>query len=225
MGSGNLVFPDPISTFKETGRLLSSAYIWKCIGWTLLRTLIGFVISFVAAIIIGTIAGNYSKFATFLKPLMVVLKSIPTAALVFLFLVMSGSKWAPVYIVIILSFPILYESVVGGISNISEDIINALKLESHSTLYGIVRVKVPLATPYILVGLSSSFALSIKTEIMAEIITGSTDKGLGCAIQAYRNSDPSNLTPIFAISLIAIVIVLLIDLLEFVVKKKVHITQ
>lgn len=217
---GNLFFPSPIETFKSLGLLLSKPFIYASIGWTLLRTFIGFIISFLLAMILGILAGNIHWLEVFLKPLITVLKSIPTAALVFLFLVMSGSKYAPIYIVFLLSFPILYESVVGGMNSITKEINDAIRIDSKKSLYPIFKVKIPLSLPYVIVGLASSFALSLKTEVMAEIITGSTDEGLGCAISLYRNSDPTNLSPIFAIALIIIVFVLIVDLIGLFIKKR-----
>lgn len=219
-GLGNLVFPNPFETIATTGKLLSNAYIYKCIGWTILRTLIGFSISFLAALILGTIAGSFPKVRLFLKPLIIVLKSAPTAAFVFLFLILSGSRFAPIYIVIILAFPILYESFVGGMTSIDEDILDAMKVDSGRFFHDLIKVKLPLSMRYIVVGLASSFALSFKTAVMAEIIAGDTSYGLGSAITSYRNSEPNNLTPIFAITLIAIIIILLVDLVSYFVKSK-----
>ena len=219
-GYGNLVFPDPFETIKETGTLLSDAYIYKCLGWTILRTLIGFGIALLLALILGSLAGSFNKFKTFLKPLVIVIKSAPTAAFVFLFLILSGSRYAPIYIVIILAFPILYESVVGGLTSISEEIEDSLKIDSNSFFKSFFIVRFPLSMRYIVVGLASSFALSFKTAVMAEIIAGDTNYGLGSAITAYRNSEPSNLTPIFAITLIAILVILLVDLISHLVKRK-----
>lgn len=220
IGKNNLYFPNPIETIKEVFRLLQKKFIYQSIGWTLLRTLIGFSISFVSAMVFGLLAGNVKPIRTFLKPLITVLKSIPTAALVFLFLIMSGSRYAPIYIVFLLSFPILYESFVGGVDSITKDITDALRIDSQRKLDGLFKIKIPLAFPYVVVGLASSFALSLKTEVMAEIITGGTDAGLGCAIQVYRNDDPTNLTPIFAISFIIIVFVLIVDLIGLIVRRK-----
>ena len=219
-GYGNLVFPNPIDTFMMTGQLLSKSYIYKCIGWTILRTLIGFSISFVSAFILGTLAGSFKKIQLFLKPLMIVLKSAPTAAFVFLFLILSGSTYAPVYIVVILAFPILHESVVGGLNSISEEINDALKVDSGKFLRSLFAVKIPLSMRFIVVGLASSFALSFKTAIMAEIIAGNTNYGLGSAITSYRNSEPANLVPIFAITLIAILLILVVDLISALIKMK-----
>lgn len=225
IGGGNLLFPSPINVFEKLGSLLASPYIYQSIGWTLLRTFIGFLSAFLAAFILGTLAGQYHKLYLFLKPLMLVLKSIPTAALVFLFLVLSGARFAPVYIVFLLSFPILYEAIAGGINSIPQEVKDSMKLDATGFTRGILKVKLPLALPYVIVGLTSSFALSLKTEIMAEIITGDTNYGLGCAISAYRNMDPTDLTPIFAIALIALVFVLIIDLIGMMINRHIDIEK
>ena len=211
-GYGNIVFPTPIETFAKTGEILSRSYIYKCIGWTLLRTLIGFGISFATAVILGIIAGRFPKFYVFLKPFIIVLKSAPTAAFIFLFLIIVGSRYASIFIVFLISFPILFESVVGGINSVSKEINDALKVDSGNKIKGFLKIKLPLAIPYIVVGLLSSLALSFKTSIMAEIIAGDTNYGLGSSITAYRSMDPTDLTPIFAVTLIAITLVLIIDI-------------
>ena len=218
-GQGNLVFPSPISTFSKLGELLSGSYIYKCIGWTLLRTLEGFAIAFGGALLLGSLAGVLKPLQIFLKPLIIVFKSAPTAAFVFLFLVLSGSSKAPIYIVVILAFPILYDAVVGGINSIPSEINDAIKVDRGGFFYPLFAIRIPLAAPYVLVGVASSFALSFKTSIMAEIITGSTNYGLGNLITVYRNGDPSDLTPIFAIAFVAIVLILLIDLLAYFLKR------
>lgn len=224
-GQGNLIFPSPAATISKLGELLSGPYIYKCIGWTMLRTLEGFGIAFGAALLIGSLAGTIKPLQAFLKPLIIVFKSAPTAAFVFLFLVLSGSSKAPIYIVIILAFPILYDAVVGGINNIPPEINDAVRVDRGGFFYPLVKIHIPLAAPYVLVGLASSFALSFKTSIMAEIITGSTNYGLGNLITSYRNGDPSDLTPIFAITFLAILIILIIDLLSYFTKKAFKIAE
>ena len=187
---------------------------------TLLRTLAGFAFAFLIALVLGILAGSFPKFKVFLTPLVTVLKSAPTAAFVFILLVISKSSIAPIYIVILLSFPILYESIIGGINSISEEINDSLKVDSGNFFYSLFRVKLPLSLPYVVVGLASSFALSLKTEIMAEIITANTSYGLGSAITASRIKDPSDLSPIFAIAFIAISIILIVDIVGIVIKNK-----
>ena len=214
-----MIFPDPLSTFQTTFSLLGKSYVYKCIGWTMLRMAIGFGASFVLALLFGTLAGNFPSFKVVMNPIMVALKSIPTAALVFLFLVITKAKYAPIFIVILISFPILYEAIAAGIHNIPDDVLEAARVDGSSHFTDIMRIRLPLAMPYILVGIASSFALAFKIEIMAEVITGSTSYGLGSAILAAQKNDPSNMLTIFAYSLIAIVFILILTILEDFVAK------
>lgn len=214
-----MIFPDPISTFKETFRILKTNYVYKCLSESLIRLIIGFGISFILALVFGIIAGNSKSLKRVFTPTISVLKSIPTASLVFLFLVLVGAKNAPILMVILISFPILYESISGGIENMDKDVINAMKLDSGSFIYNIIKIQIPLIIPYVVIGIASSFALSFKIEIMAEILTGSTRNGLGSAILASQKNDPTNMVPIFAYSLIAIIFSSLITIIFRLVRK------
>lgn len=219
VGETTMIFPDPLKTFIEAGNILSKSYVYKCLYWTMLRMVIGFSVSFALAMVFGVLAGHFKHLKTLFNPIIIAIKSIPTAALVFLFLVISGARYAPIYVVILISFPILYESISAGISNVPEEIIDASKVDGSSSISTALKVRLPISIPYILVGIASSFALSFKIEIMAEIITGDTRNGLGSAISAAQKNDPSNMVPIFAYSLIAIVFILIVTIIEDVVSK------
>lgn len=220
IGDNTFIFPGPKITFVETIKLLNSSYIYKCLFQTMLRMIIGFIISFVLAFIFGIIAGNNEKIELIFSPTISILRSLPTATIVYLFLVIAGARLTPLFIVVLVSFPIIYESVVAGIKNTPKEYIEAATVDSSSKLDIVLRIKVPLALPYIVVGIASSFALSLKIEIMAEVITGYTRLGLGSAILAAQRSDPTNMVPVFAYSLVAIVVILIFDIVSNIIKNK-----
>lgn len=215
------IFPGPFKTIKEAINLLGDSYIYKCLYETLLRMIGGYFISFTLAFIIGTIAGNSERIEQLLKPTITIFRSVPTATLVYLFLVVAGARLTPLFIVILVSFPILYESVLGGIKSTPEDLLEASMIDNSSELNTNIKVRIPLAIPYIVVGISSSFGLSLKIEIMAEVITGYTRLGLGSAILAAQRSDPTNMVPVFAYSLIAIIAMLALDSISSLIQQKV----
>ena len=214
------VFPDPIRTIKEAFSYLGDVYLYRCLGYSLLRMAIGFGIALILALVFGIIAGNSPYLQKLFHPTMTILKAIPTACMVLLFLVLMGAKSAPILIVVLISFPILYEAIVGGFNNINKDIKEALEIESNNPVRKTFMVKLPLAIPYVLVGISSSFALSFKIEIMAEIISGDTSYGLGVAISYAQSHNPSNMVPVFAYAFIAIILMLIVTLLANIIKKK-----
>lgn len=213
LDNSSFIFPNFFVVIKETVEILKGSYIYKCLYYTLSRMFIGFACSIVLSIAFGTLAGLNSKFKSFLTPFITLLKTVPTASLVFLFLVVSGAKYAPIYIVILICFPIIYESTVSGYENIDPQINDTLNLEKGNELVKVLKVRFPMCLPYIKIGIASSFGLSFKIEIMSEILTGSTTNGLGSAISYIQKSEPTNMTGIFAYSLIAIMISLIFDLI------------
>ena len=206
------IFPSPIATFKEFGALLTDPYSFQCLGYSFLRMIIGFSISFLAALVVGIFAGNHQEVYDFLKPLMVVIKSIPTVVLVFLFVVLITPRNAPIFVVIVICFPILYEAVAGGFRKVEKDLVDASQVDGANYFDRVLFIKLPLSIPYIVIGIASSFSLSFKLEIMAEVITGYTRNGLGSVIHYTQQQDPTNLAGVFAYSLFAIIFMLLISL-------------
>ena len=216
----NFVLPSFIDTVKYSIYLLGNNYIYKCLYLTLTRMFLGFVIAFGLAFIIGIIAGTSKAIEETLKPFFVLFKSVPTATLIYLFLVLVGSRLTPMLIVVLVSFPILYESVLSGVKNTGQELIEASRIDGSSNIKTIFMIRVPLGMSYIKAGIASSFGLSLKIEIMAEVITGYTRLGLGSAILASQRSDPTNMIPVFAYSLIAVVCMLILDYLTNLIFKK-----
>lgn len=220
IGEDTFILPSPFTTFSEAIKMSLDSYLYKCIGQTMTRMVMGFLIAFVLAFILGIISGNSVAIKELLKPSMTIFKSLPTATIVYLFLVLVGARSTPMYIVILVSFPILYESVLAGIENTPKDILDAAKLDTSSIINTNIYIRIPLAISYIIVGVASSFALSLKIEIMAEVITGYTRQGLGSAILAAQRSDPTNMVPVFAYSMYAILIMLIFDTISDIIKSK-----
>lgn len=208
-----MILPSPFTTFIYTIELLSKSFVYECLIASLIKMLIGFIISFVFALIFGLIAGNNKMCKYIFTPTIMVFKAVPTAALVFLFMVLVGAKNAPILMVILVSFPILYESIVGGIENIDKNISDASLLDNISILRKIFSLDIPLMMPYLIVGIASSFSLSFKIEIMSEIIIGDTNVGIGSAIKMAINDNPSDMRPIFAYSLVALILIFIVSMI------------
>ena len=215
-GANRTIFPDPSETISTMFEFLKDPYTYSCIAGSFERMLIGFSIASALGILLGVIVGNLTKLKYVFNPTMIALKAIPTAALVFLFLMLAGLKAAPIYIVMVIVFPIVYEATVAGYTSIDKDVLMSAQVDGATRVRSNVFIKFPLAMPTITLGLISSFALSFKIEIMAEVISGSSADGLGRAIQ---HSYEDGLVPTFAYSLIAIIVVLLVSVILYFLKK------
>ena len=220
IGEETMVFPGPISVFAHAWKLLGREYTYRCILSSMGRMLTGFVISLLLGVFLGVFAGNSSWIERILAPGITALRAIPTASLIYLFIVLAGFKAAPMLLVVLVCFPIIYEGMAGGIRSVEKELIDAAESDGATLLQENLRIRIPLALPYLLVAMTSAFSLCFKIEIMAEVITGASIPGLGSAIAGVRASDPTNMVPVFAYSLIAVILMLLIDLIGMSIRNK-----
>ena len=125
----SLVVPSPWSTIALAFEYLKDGYTYICLGYSLLRMIVGFLIAFVVAFALGLIVNDNEKLYQFFTPLMTFFKAIPTAALVFLFIVIIGTQSAPILVVVLIGIPILYESIIGGLKNSDEEMLEAAEID------------------------------------------------------------------------------------------------
>ncbi len=212
------IFPDVILTFEKSLQLLSDPKIYLAILTSLGVCLITLIISFILAIIMGILSGLFEPINKILTPLISVMKVAPTAVIVILLLVFVKSSISIITVIFLVVFPILYESIVNGIKNIDKYIILSLKLEGIYKFNSIFKVIIPTIMPYIYLGIMQSIGLSMKVEIMAEIVIGSQSiVGMGYYVyQAYAiNAD---FIELFGLVLIILFTFGLVDLLLFKLK-------
>ena len=217
----SLVVPSPFATIALAFEYLKEGYTYACLGYSLLRMIIGFAIAFVVAFAIGLIVNDSEKMYQFFTPLMTFFKAIPTVALVFLFIVLIGAQSAPILVVVLIGIPILYESIVGGLKSSEDELMEAADIDGAKKIKKLFKIQLPLGLPYIIVGMISTFSLSFKIEIMAEVITGYTKNGLGSLIKGAQMSEPTDMTPVFAYSLIAVVLMLIVTLVAYIITQRI----
>lgn len=216
----SMVFPTPFKTFKLMIELLGKKNTYRYLAFSITRLLIGFVASFVLAFLLGIIVNNSESLYNFFTPIITFFKAAPTATFVFLFIVLVGGKQAPAFVVITMTFPILYESVVSGLKSTSKTVLEAAKIDGANKLNILFKVQIPLAVPFLTLGLITTFGMAFKVEIMAEIITGITKGGIGTMINISQLLNPTDLTTMFAYSLMAIILVLIVSICASIFKSK-----
>ncbi|MDO4197873.1 MAG: ABC transporter permease subunit [Erysipelotrichaceae bacterium] len=206
-----MLLPGPFDTLINAIYQLGKPYTLECIGASFIKLLMGYGIALIIGFVLGIISGNSEFVYDLLKPLMTFLRSVPTASLVYLFIVLAGFKMAPLCLVVLISFPIIYDAIAVAIKNVDEKLIEASRLDGADIIKENISVRLPLSFRYFVKPLFSTFSLAFKTEIMAEVLTGSTNKGLGNLISSSRAIDPTNMVPVFAYALIAVVLMMIVE--------------
>lgn len=213
------LFPGPQVVVPEFVAHLGKGDTYLAIGGTLIRLLISIALGFFFGILLGIFGGLSVGFRAFMRPFIIVFRTIPTAAVVFIIVALLKPMFAPTIIVFLIVFPILYESVVSGITNVDQSIVDALKIDGTNVRKAVFKIYLPLSWSYILLGLVSSIGLGMKVGIMSEILAGSDSaNGLGKLIRDAATI--ADMKGVLSYSLIAIILIGLIDIGMYFLKKK-----
>ncbi len=182
------------------------------IKMTILRSIIGFLISLFLAIMLG-ILSNISKFVyNFMIPVLNFLKSVPTMAIIILALIWLNNNTAPMFVGFIMVFPILYETVLNGISNVDSKIIDMAKSYKVSKTTLIKDIYIPSVFISLKTVLTSTLGLNLKMVIAGEALA-QPKHAIGSNLQLQKLY--LNTSGVFAW---IIIILLTINMLEYSLK-------
>lgn len=173
-----------IDTFRQ-----KPAYLLRQSLPTLTEILLGFAFSALIGVGVGIGIGQFKAVRETLYPLLVIINCIPKVALAPLIIVWMGLGLASVttIIVLIAFFPILINTVVG-LANVRPEMVELVRTMTPSRTKEFLRVRVPMAIPYIFAGMRTSITLVAVGAVVAEFIVGQA--GLGFVIlSAQQNFD------------------------------------
>lgn len=231
--SGTSLFLNPWETIVRMCELLfgkNASGTFSAIGWTFYRLFLGFVTSFILAGIFGTLAGLFPALRGFLKPLVGLSRSIPTAAVV---LVLMGIfihpkqlavlDYVPSFLTLLIAFPILYEAFAKGIEEEDPDVLWSLDLEcGKRSLPAVLNVLWPDSWGFISLGIAQGLGLSLKVTVMSEVLmaNNASHPGIGTLIFRSQTDPMARVEDILPYSLIALLIMLILDIPSFLLKRK-----
>lgn len=184
---------------------------------TILRVFVVLLISLIVSFILSLLY-YYNKITlAFLKPLIVIMKAAPLAAIsVYIFIMVKGEVGKPLrpyLIAFLVTLPIVLEGFIGAIDNVPEPIVNELELTKGPKYYKFLKIYLPMIIPSIAITLLQTIGLSFKVLIMGEFICFS-DNSVGLLIhEAFDNFDMGQLLAI----VLEIVIIVIIG--EYLIKK------
>ena len=203
-----LVFPDVPEILRAFFRLLGTAKTWQMIWTTLRHLLAAMAVSTAIGGIIG-LAEGYSDFVhTLLRPLMVMLRSIPMVVLVVIIMVLTKYERVPLIATTLLLIPLISEAVCEGFRSIDRDLIDVYRLCSGFNLQVLLNVHLPLMAGYLKQAYISAVGMGLKMVVSTEYLV-QTKNSLGKAINTsiYFNEYEE----IYAYALIMILLVVVIS--------------
>jgi NitT/TauT family transport system permease protein len=206
--NSEVIIPTPESTMKSLFEIVTTAEFVKIVSATLMRIVVSFIISLSCALVLGLAASLNKIMYNFMIPILTLLKSVPTMGIIILALIWLSNDNAPIFIGIIMVFPILYESVLAGVINVDKKLLEMAKL------FGVRRQTIikDIYAPSILMNvngvINSALGLGFKVVIASEVL-GQPKYSIGTSLQLEKMY--LNTSAVFAWIIIIVVLTVIFE--------------
>ena len=203
-----LVFPDVPEILRAFFRLLGQAATYRKI-WVTLRHLIQvMVVSTVVGVGLGILTGLSDTARTLLKPLMILLRSIPMIVLVVIVMVLTKYDRVPLIASSLFLIPMIGEAACEGCRRIDPELIDVYRMNSGFNARVLLRVYLPLMAGYLKQAYINAVGMGLKLAVSTEYLVQTRDS-LGKAINS--SSYFNEYQDIYAYALIMIVLILAVS--------------
>ncbi len=200
-----LVFPDVPDIVLAFFRLLSKRQTYGKIWVSLRHLLQAMAYSSLIGIVIGLAEGVSDFIHTLLKPLMIMLRSIPMIVMVVVIMVLTKYDRVPVIASSVFLIPLISEAASEGCHRIDPELIDVYRINSGFNLHVLLRVYLPLMAGYLKQAYVSAVGMGMKLVVSTEYLV-QTRNSLGKAV--HSSSYFNEYQDIYAYALLMILLVL-----------------
>ncbi len=197
------IIPHPEDTFVTVLQLFTDKDFLVVAGSTVLRGMVGFVISFFLGLAVGIIAGISPGFNAFITPLLVTVRSVPVISLILLALIWFDPGTVPVFIAFLTMFPFICTNVSDGIKSVDPGLVEMAVFYKVNKRRIITGVYLPAIVPFIISGASSAMGIGWRAIIIGEVLSQPV-YGIGTRMQVAQTF--LNVDAVIAWTVIAVLI-------------------
>ena len=212
------ILPPPTQVGLALWRGIASGVYVNHLGYTLVETLLGFVVGSLLGFFLGTAVAMNRWVEFFLYPYIVMFQSLPKVALAPLIVVWFGLGLTSKVInaALVAFFPLLVNTMVG-LKSADEDRVSLMRSLAASEHQIFWMLRLPNALPFVMAGLDVAMIFALIGAIVAEFV--GAQRGLGMLIQSMNfNMDVSGQ---FSILLILSFVGLLLNRAIMMIRKRI----
>lgn len=171
-----LILPTPAQTARAFVRLLKSGAFWRAMGGTFVRALAAYGVCLALSLVLAA-AAQAQPVRRIVSPVMTVVRSVPTMAVIFLLLLWTGAKSAPVYVALTVMLPTMYSGFVTALDSVDAGLAEMSDVYRVPLYKRLFRLYIPSLVPA-LVSSATYLSLGLKLVVAAEALA-MTAKSLG----------------------------------------------
>ena len=173
-----ILLVSPVQVVARLWQLLPQGEFWSAVGFSFLRITLGFLLACVVGTALGVLASRFRVVRDLCAPLMATVKSIPVASFIILVLVWVPSQNLSVVISFLMVAPIVYQNVLGGISNMDHKLTEMADVFQVPFARRLRYLYLPQVAPFFRSACAVGLGLCWKSGVAAEVI-GLPDGSIG----------------------------------------------
>ena len=203
-----LVFPDVGEILRVFVKLLGEEKTWRQIGVTLLHLAEALAASAVIGTALGLAQGKSAFVRNLLKPLMILLRSVPMIVMTVIIMVLMKYDRVPLVASTLMLIPLISEATSEGLRRIEPELLDVYRMNSGFNLRVLFRVYLPLMAGYLRQAYVNAVGMGIKLAVTTEYLVQARDS-LGKAV--YSSMYFNEYAEIYAYALIMVGVALVVS--------------
>lgn len=179
------ILPSFWGTISAAARLFTQAAFWRAFGNTLLRTLWAFALSLLLGVGLAVPACVFRGVRAFFAPIISVLRTVPTLAIILVLLIWTNPRVAPVVVAVLVLMPAFYAAALAAFDEVDKGYGDLARVFGVSRKRRVFKMYLPLAAPPVLGQAGGILSMGLKITVSAEVLS-STYRSLGGMMQEAK---------------------------------------
>ncbi len=168
--NNRILLVGPVTTLLALGQRLVTLSFWKTIGFSFLRIAAGFSAGCVIGFLTAALAVRLPLLEDILSPFITLLKAVPVAAFVVLFLIWWHSNVLSIAVTFCVVLPQIYVSTLEGIHSADPELLEMAKVLHIPFFNRCFYIYRPSLKPYLDASIRTAVGMSWKSGVAAEVI-------------------------------------------------------
>ena len=198
-----ILLAGPIETLQALCKLVTTSSFWVACGGTILRIAIGYLAGMLLGILLASVSAGRSWLEEILAPMITLMKAVPVASVVVIFLIWWGSENLAVAISFFMVLPNFYLNTLEGIRSTNQKLLEMAKVFAMPVRNQFFYIYRPALRPFWDSAIKLSVGMSWKAGVAAEVI-GLPGKAIG--EQLYLSKIYLETDKVFAWTLVIILL-------------------
>ncbi len=167
--------PTPIMTFSAFLRLCKTAQFWLSAVYSLLRVVIGFLMSVLVGVVMGYLSYRFKLMSDFFSPILRLFRAVPVAAFIILVFLWVESALIPQLIAFLTVLPIIWENTEKSLLGVDKSLTEMARVMGMKKTDAFRYIIYPSIKPTLTASLITGLGFAFKSGVAAEVICKSAN--------------------------------------------------